>query len=241
MAEVQAWKECAANTFLMENSPYSLLEVSLQPARHKTLIAKRREHAVPRSRGRTVAGLCAVTYFFQQSQGDSRELLVKQPFRVFWVPRGQRVVLGKNCHRHSSAGWGFWPWPWPWSAPGTWAWRRPLGSTALARRVPLEAAAGHMGCLWQHGPHFCLPCGHTWHQSQPSVRGPPRFRPARAEQRVQGQAAWYGGLFDAAKFSSCPLLAPEVCFTSGRAVSHFRCCVLDATSAFWDRRGSRGS
>lgn len=28
VAEVQAWKECAANTFLMENSPYSLLEVS---------------------------------------------------------------------------------------------------------------------------------------------------------------------------------------------------------------------
>ncbi|XP_054432486.1 lysine-specific demethylase 5B [Pteronotus mesoamericanus] len=27
VAEVQAWKECAANTFLMENSPYSLLEV----------------------------------------------------------------------------------------------------------------------------------------------------------------------------------------------------------------------
>lgn len=32
VAEVQAWKECAANTFLTENSPYSLLEVSLQPA-----------------------------------------------------------------------------------------------------------------------------------------------------------------------------------------------------------------
>lgn len=28
VAEVQAWKECAANTFLMENSPCSLLEVS---------------------------------------------------------------------------------------------------------------------------------------------------------------------------------------------------------------------
>lgn len=28
VAEVQAWKECAAHTFLMENSPYSLLEVS---------------------------------------------------------------------------------------------------------------------------------------------------------------------------------------------------------------------
>ncbi|KAM8815286.1 lysine-specific demethylase 5B isoform 3-T3 [Rhynchonycteris naso] len=27
VAEVQAWKECAANTFLMKNSPYSLLEV----------------------------------------------------------------------------------------------------------------------------------------------------------------------------------------------------------------------
>lgn len=27
VAEVQAWKECAANTFLCENSPYSLLEV----------------------------------------------------------------------------------------------------------------------------------------------------------------------------------------------------------------------
>ncbi|XP_027699187.1 lysine-specific demethylase 5B isoform X1 [Vombatus ursinus] len=27
VAEVQSWKECAANTFLMENSPYSLLEV----------------------------------------------------------------------------------------------------------------------------------------------------------------------------------------------------------------------
>lgn len=27
VAEVQAWKECAANTFLTENSPYSLLEV----------------------------------------------------------------------------------------------------------------------------------------------------------------------------------------------------------------------
>lgn len=27
VAEVQAWKECAANTFLMENSPFSLLEV----------------------------------------------------------------------------------------------------------------------------------------------------------------------------------------------------------------------
>lgn len=27
VAEVQAWKECAANTFLGENSPYSLLEV----------------------------------------------------------------------------------------------------------------------------------------------------------------------------------------------------------------------
>lgn len=32
VAEVQAWKECAVNTFLTENSPYSLLEVSLQPA-----------------------------------------------------------------------------------------------------------------------------------------------------------------------------------------------------------------
>lgn len=32
VAEVQAWKECAANTFLTENSPYSLLEVSLHPA-----------------------------------------------------------------------------------------------------------------------------------------------------------------------------------------------------------------
>lgn len=32
VAEVQAWKECAANTFLTENSPYSLLEVSFQPA-----------------------------------------------------------------------------------------------------------------------------------------------------------------------------------------------------------------
>lgn len=30
VAEVQAWKECAANTFLSENSSYSLLEVSLQ-------------------------------------------------------------------------------------------------------------------------------------------------------------------------------------------------------------------
>lgn len=28
VAEVQAWKECAANTFLSENSSYSLLEVS---------------------------------------------------------------------------------------------------------------------------------------------------------------------------------------------------------------------
>lgn len=27
VSEVQAWKECAANTFLCENSPYSLLEV----------------------------------------------------------------------------------------------------------------------------------------------------------------------------------------------------------------------
>lgn len=34
VAEVQAWKECAAKTFLIENSPYSLLEVSLQPACH---------------------------------------------------------------------------------------------------------------------------------------------------------------------------------------------------------------
>ena len=33
VAEVQAWKECAANTFLMENSPYSLLEVRVQPLR----------------------------------------------------------------------------------------------------------------------------------------------------------------------------------------------------------------
>lgn len=31
VAEVQAWKECASKTFLTENSPYSLLEVSLQP------------------------------------------------------------------------------------------------------------------------------------------------------------------------------------------------------------------
>lgn len=30
VAEVQAWKECADNTFLMKNSPYSLLEVSSQ-------------------------------------------------------------------------------------------------------------------------------------------------------------------------------------------------------------------
>lgn len=28
VAEVQTWKECASNTFLTENSPYSLLEVS---------------------------------------------------------------------------------------------------------------------------------------------------------------------------------------------------------------------
>lgn len=28
VTEVQAWKECAAKTFLMKNSPYSLLEVS---------------------------------------------------------------------------------------------------------------------------------------------------------------------------------------------------------------------
>lgn len=32
VAEVQAWKECASKTFLTENSPYSLLEVSLQPS-----------------------------------------------------------------------------------------------------------------------------------------------------------------------------------------------------------------
>lgn len=30
VAEVHAWKECAAKTFLPENSTYSLLEVSLQ-------------------------------------------------------------------------------------------------------------------------------------------------------------------------------------------------------------------
>lgn len=36
VAEVQAWKECAANTFLCENSPYSLLEVrGLRSAQHR--------------------------------------------------------------------------------------------------------------------------------------------------------------------------------------------------------------
>lgn len=30
VSEVHAWKESAAKTFLLENSPYSLLEVSLQ-------------------------------------------------------------------------------------------------------------------------------------------------------------------------------------------------------------------
>lgn len=34
VAEVQAWKEGAANTFLMENSPYSLLEVRAAAAAH---------------------------------------------------------------------------------------------------------------------------------------------------------------------------------------------------------------
>lgn len=48
VAEVHVWKECAANTFLTENSSYSLLEVSLQLAHLQDLgspsLAK---HVVP--------------------------------------------------------------------------------------------------------------------------------------------------------------------------------------------------
>lgn len=49
VAEVQAWKECAANTFLCENSPYSLLEVrgvgwgSVTAQAHGTRCALRKE------------------------------------------------------------------------------------------------------------------------------------------------------------------------------------------------------
>lgn len=39
VAEVQAWKECAANTFLCENSPYSLLEV-----RGRGSVGRRAQH-----------------------------------------------------------------------------------------------------------------------------------------------------------------------------------------------------
>ncbi|OXB67270.1 hypothetical protein ASZ78_015911 [Callipepla squamata] len=43
VAEVQAWKECAANTFLCENSPYSLLEVLCPRCDIGTLGLKRKQ------------------------------------------------------------------------------------------------------------------------------------------------------------------------------------------------------
>uniref|UniRef100_A0A803XYL6 [histone H3]-trimethyl-L-lysine(4) demethylase n=1 Tax=Meleagris gallopavo TaxID=9103 RepID=A0A803XYL6_MELGA len=43
VAEVQAWKECAANTFLCENSPYSLLEVLCPRCDIGTLSLKRKQ------------------------------------------------------------------------------------------------------------------------------------------------------------------------------------------------------
>ena len=72
VAEVHVWKECAANTFLTENSSYSLLEVSLQLAHLQDLgspsLAK---HVVPHTQAPSRTDRCSRSYFSQWSQGGS--------------------------------------------------------------------------------------------------------------------------------------------------------------------------
>uniref|UniRef100_A0A8C3TE34 [histone H3]-trimethyl-L-lysine(4) demethylase n=1 Tax=Chelydra serpentina TaxID=8475 RepID=A0A8C3TE34_CHESE len=64
VADVQAWKECAANTFLTENSPYSLLEVLSPRCDIGTLGLKRKQkklkEPVPngKKRGTRLESLC---------------------------------------------------------------------------------------------------------------------------------------------------------------------------------------
>ncbi|XP_048682572.2 lysine-specific demethylase 5B isoform X7 [Caretta caretta] len=64
VADVQAWKECAANTFLTENSPYSLLEVLSPRCDIGTLNLKRKQkklkEPVPngKKRGTRLESLC---------------------------------------------------------------------------------------------------------------------------------------------------------------------------------------
>lgn len=96
VAEVHAWRECAAKTFLAESSPYSLLEVSLRPARHKALPATLREHTSLTCRGGTGVALRSVSHSSQQGQGDSRERLAKRPFSVLRVPWGQPLCFART-------------------------------------------------------------------------------------------------------------------------------------------------
>lgn len=60
VAEVQAWKECAANTFLCENSPYSLLEVRGRSSAHAGQGKRGRVSAVAREAAVNITHVCRI-------------------------------------------------------------------------------------------------------------------------------------------------------------------------------------
>lgn len=81
VAEVQAWKEGAANTFLMENSPYSLLEVS----------SGRRTPSFPTG---TTAPLCRRSWLFGGAGSSFRASSDTTATRL-WASRGGAGCRGR--------------------------------------------------------------------------------------------------------------------------------------------------
>lgn len=137
--------------------------------------------------------------------------------------------------------WGFWPQPC--SAPCTSEPGRQLtlgerhtgtscasGSCCRSHVMPAAARASFLLAVQSHLASESVFC-----------EGPsPHVRPAlRAEVSGAGSAAW--GPLRRCDTPVLPTARASGPRPRGCAVSHLRCCVLDATSAFWDRRGSRGS
>ncbi|ELK34975.1 Lysine-specific demethylase 5B [Myotis davidii] len=104
VAEVQAWKECAANTFLMENSPYSLLECEekarhlqelLEVAEQKLQQTLRKAETLPEVEAELAQRIAALTKMAALGEARLREMEALQSLRL--ANEGKLLAPGQEA------------------------------------------------------------------------------------------------------------------------------------------------